>query len=146
MDHRPERRLKTPVLRRARKKQSSAEDEAAVRAYLASIPPAARSALERLRAIVRAAVPGIDSRISYGIPAFTIDGHPVIWYAAWTNHCSVYPIPAAMRTDPALEAFRISKGTIRFTPEKPLPVSLVKKLVKAQVAQHATRQKRAKKQ
>lgn len=108
----------------------------AVATYLASIPADARAALQKLRKVIRAAAPGAEERLSYGIPAFSLDGRPFLWYAAWKHHCSVYPIPAVMRAPaPDLKAYETSKGAIRFSPQKPPPAALVKKLVKARLAE-----------
>jgi uncharacterized protein YdhG (YjbR/CyaY superfamily) len=108
---------------------------AAVDTYLASAPAGARTALQRLRKVISAAAPGADEGLSYGIPTFRLDGRPVVWYAAWKQHCSLYPIPAVMRADAGLKAHETSKGTIRFLPTRPVPASLVRKLVKARIAE-----------
>src|SRR5260370_10540219 len=104
--------------------------------YLADANPDQRRTLNKLRAIVRAAAPEAQECISYGIPAFRLNGRPLVFFAAWTNHCSLYPGNSAIlkhfRDD--LKDFEIRKGTIRFFPNSPLPIALVKKLVKARVA------------
>jgi uncharacterized protein YdhG (YjbR/CyaY superfamily) len=104
--------------------------------YLADVNPGQRRTLNKLRAIVRAAAPEAQECISYGIPAFRLNGRPLVFFGAWTNHCSLYPGNSAIlkhfRDD--LKDFEIRKGTIRFLPNSPLPIALVKKLVKARVA------------
>jgi len=104
--------------------------------YLAAVPEPARSTLNRIRAIIRSAVPPeATEAISYGIPTFKYEG-AFLWFAAFSNHCSLFPgssVIKALKNE--LKDFQISKGTIRFPVDKPPPAALVKKLVKARMAE-----------
>ena len=104
--------------------------------YLAGVPEPARTTLEKMRALIRSAVPPESTEvISYGMPAFK-HKKVLVWFAAFAKHCSLFPTAAVIDAFKSeLKGFSTSKGTIQFPADKPLPSALVKKLVKARVAQ-----------
>jgi len=111
--------------------------------YLAGVSQPARDTLNKIRATIRSAAPPEATEvISYGIPAFKHNG-VLIWFAAFSNHCSLFPTAAVIeKFKSELKGFTISKGTIQFPTDKPLPAALVKKMVKARVAQIESKKRR----
>ena len=110
---------------------------------LARVSPEKRAALENLRKTIQAAAPAAEECVSYGLAAFRLDGNPLVAFGATAKHCSFYPMSdttVAAHRD-LLANFDTSKGTIRFAPEQPLPAALVRKLVKARIAENAARRK-----
>ena len=109
--------------------------------YLRRLTPEKRATLEKVRAAIKAAVPKALECISYGIPAFRLDGRIVAYFHAATNHCSFFPgaYPVARFKD-QLAGYETSKGTVRFPVGKPLPATLVTKLVKARIEENAALQ------
>jgi len=110
---------------------------AEVRAYLASLPPESRKRMEAVREIVRAVAPKAVEVFSYRIPGFRLDDRPLVWYAAFKHHTSLYPMTDAIRRNYAaeLKGYETSKGTIRFPLDAPFSTSLVRKLIRARVAE-----------
>jgi uncharacterized protein YdhG (YjbR/CyaY superfamily) len=108
-----------------------------IRAYLAALPSDARRAVRQIRAAVRSAAPRAVEVFSYGIPGFRFEGRPLVWYAGWKTHVSMYPIGTAIRTALAadLKAYKTAKGTVQFPLDKTMPVPLIKKLVRARLSQ-----------
>jgi len=111
---------------------------AAINAYIANVPEPFRGALKKLRDIIKSADPQAEEAMIYGVPGFRHDGN-LVCYAAFKAHCGFYPMnPALMDSLAAeLEGFRTAKGTIQFTPDRPLPDALVRRIVKARMEQNA---------
>jgi uncharacterized protein YdhG (YjbR/CyaY superfamily) len=122
------------------KKKSVAED---VDSYLASVPPDKRAILQRLRKAIKSAAPESEEVISYGMPAYKYLG-VLCYFAAFQDHCSFFPASKAILRLFAkeLKPFDASGGTIRFTADKPLPSTLVKKIIKTRIKQNADRRRK----
>ena len=112
--------------------------------YLDGLPEPSRAALEQLRRTIRAAAPHATETISYKIPTFKDHGRGLVAYAAFKNHCSFFPMSTkvieAHRDE--LERYVAGRGTLRFTPDDPLPVALVRKVVKARLEENKARRRR----
>jgi uncharacterized protein YdhG (YjbR/CyaY superfamily) len=102
--------------------------------YLAVLEEDERAALERLRKTIRAAAPGAEECISYQLPAFRLDGKFLVAFGAAAKHCSFYPGGVVEEFKDELGDYSVSKGTIRFQPDRPLPAALVRRLVRARIA------------
>jgi len=112
--------------------------------YLAGVPKAARATLEKLRRTIKAAAPMASEGISYQMPMYKHHGM-VVGFAAFKNHCSIFPGAAVMDAfREELKPYDTSKGTIRFPVDKPLPATLVKKLVRARIKENEARANRKK--
>ena len=118
-------------------------DAEKVKRYLAGLPPGSRRKLKNMRDAIRRAAPGATESISYGIPAFRLDGRVLVYCAAWTSHMSLYPLTAsvrrALRDD--LDRYESSKGTLRFPLAGPVPVALVTRFVKTRAAESKKKRK-----
>ena len=111
--------------------------------YLAEVPLEARATLEKLRQTIKAVVPRAVEVISYQIPTFKLDGRMLVSYAAFKDHCSFFPGAAPIKVhEDELKSYQTSKGTIRFPTSKPLPATLVRKLVKTRVKENEGRAKK----
>lgn len=114
--------------------------------YLAAVSEDQRAALQKLRKTIHAIVPRAEERINYGIAAFFLDGKPVAGLGAGANHCTYFPMSgstvATLKDD--LKNYDTSKGAIRFPADKPLPKALVRKLVKARIAENEGRDGKSK--
>jgi uncharacterized protein YdhG (YjbR/CyaY superfamily) len=109
--------------------------------YLAAQDDEKRAALERLRKTIRAAAPRAEEYIAYGLAAFRLDGKPLVAIGASASHCALYPMNgttvAGLKRE--LQGYDTAKGTIRFHESKPLPAALVRKIVKARIAENAAK-------
>lgn len=98
--------------------------------YLAALPADQRKALQRLRKQILAAVPGTEEGFGYGMPAFKYNGHPLVYIGASKNHCGLYgSVPPGLKE--RLTGYKMGKGSIQYTPEKPIPADVLKDLLRA---------------
>ena len=126
---------KTATPKTTTKTAPAADGKKQVQAYIAAQPPVARRALKQVVAAIRAVAPAAVASISYRIPTFKLDGRPLVYCAAFRNHYSLYPIGTALLEKLGVEGYETSKGTIRFPLDEPAPTALVKRIVKARIAQ-----------
>lgn len=119
------------------RKPDAATTATQVRGYMKKLPPHARAVLETMRDAIKAAVPDAEEHFSYGMPGFRVDGKPFIWYAAWKEHTSLYPVGEEVRSvlGAAARDLQTSRGTIRFPMDAPPSATLVKKVARARLAQ-----------
>ena len=106
-----------------------------LRTYYAALPASSRRRLRELRDVILSAAPDAEDMFSYRIPGFRCNGRVLVYFAAWKEHTSVYPLTAGMREACArdLARFETSKGTVRFPDARPLPTAVIKRLVKARL-------------
>lgn len=125
-----------PAMINSEKKKPKTIDE-----YLANLKPDRRTTLQRLRQTIQTAAPSAEECISYGIPAFRLNRRLLVFFGAWANHCAFYPGSAATLKNLRNEFgnFQTSKGTIRFAPNKPFSVALVRHFLKARIAENDAR-------
>lgn len=109
-------------------------------AYIADVPKETRAVLETMRKTIREEIPDAEEVISYAIPAFRMNGRLLVYFAAWKKHVSMYPFtPDVEQAIPEASAYKTSgKGTIQFPLDKPLPVPLIRKIVKYMVKKRKT--------
>ena len=104
--------------------------------WLSRLEPKQRAALEKLRAQIKAAAPGAEEVISYGQPTYKLHGH-LVAFGAFRNHLSFFPMSSTLiRQFPEAAPFATSSGTMQFQPDRPIPATLVKRMVKARIAQN----------
>jgi uncharacterized protein YdhG (YjbR/CyaY superfamily) len=131
--------MKRTVARRAAPRRTA---PATVDEYFARVPEPGRSVLTKLRAAIRTILPrDATETISYQIPAFARDG-VIVWYAAFADHVSLFPRGSVLaRFKDELTGFKTSKGTVQFPLDKPLPLALIKRIVKARFAEHEAKKR-----
>ena len=113
---------------------------ASVSAYVAALPTALRRSFQQLRKAIRASAPRAEEGVSYGIPAFRLDGRLLVWCAAFKEHLSLFPGADVVRVHAvALKGYSTSKGTIRFPLGEKLPTNLITKLIRARAAELRSR-------
>lgn len=108
-------------------------------AYLAKVPQEQRAALQALRQVIRRAAPDAEECISYGLPGFRQGGRLLVSFGAARKHCAFYPGATVWQFKTELKGFSLSKGTIRFTPDHPIPARVVSHIVKARIADRLDR-------
>lgn len=120
-------------------------DVSVVDAYIAKHPAEVQAVLQRVRRVIRKALPGAEEAISYQIPAYKRDGQYVVYFAGWKHHWSLYPVTELVRATLGLElaSYEVSKGTVRFPLAEPVPARLVERIVR-QLAKAADVRERAK--
>src|SRR2546423_1177885 len=117
-------------------------DVKSVDEYIGSQPEAVQGILERIRRTIRKAVPGAEEVISYQIPTYKLQGRPVLYFAGWSKHYSLYPatdhVVAAFKDD--LAQYEVTKGTIRFPLSQSVPVKLIDRIAKFRAKEVAERE------
>jgi len=118
-------------------------DVKSVDEYIASHPKAVQRVLKRVRSTIRKAMPGAEEMISYGIATYKLHGRPVLYFAGWSHHYSLYPstnrLVAAFKDE--LAPYEVTKGTIRFPLSEPVPVKLIEGIAKFRTKEVAGRER-----
>jgi uncharacterized protein YdhG (YjbR/CyaY superfamily) len=115
-----------------------------VEEYLAGLPAEQRAALQNLRKTIKAAAPDATETIAYQMPAFKVNGRLVVSFAAFKDHCSLFPMSYQVIRDhaDALKPYLAQKATLHFQPNKPIPAGLVKMIVTARLEENEARRRR----
>ena len=107
--------------------------------YLTSVDPKFRPLLRSVRKTIRAAAPKATESISYGIPTYKLDGERLAYFSAATNHCAVHMVRKEHLDEAVRLGFGVGRGSIRFTPEKPIPARLLTRIVRARASEITAR-------
>lgn len=114
----------------------------AIDSYIASFPPIAQKQLKQLKQLVHEIIPEATETISYGIPTFDLHGH-LLHFAGYPNHIGFYPTPSGIAAfKDKLSKYKLSKGTVQFPIDKPLPVALIKQIIKFRVKENTAKTKK----
>jgi len=109
--------------------------------YIATFPKNVQSVLEELRQVIRESAPGAEEAISYQIPAFKLNGN-LVYFAAFKNHVGFYPTSSGIEAfKKELSGYEVSKGTVRFPLDNPIPFDLVRKIVRYRVKENLHKKK-----
>ena len=111
-------------------------DDSPIDAYPATLPASQRDALQHLRSQILQLAPDAVETISYGMPTLKLRGRPLVSFAGWKAHCSIYPLTGTLLEShgEALKGYERTKGSVHFTRDKPLPEALVEALIRARLA------------
>jgi uncharacterized protein YdhG (YjbR/CyaY superfamily) len=114
--------------------------------YIATFPKNVQIILEEVRQAIKEVIPGADELISYQIPAFKLNGSYIIYFAGWKNHISIYPVTYEIKEKfkKDISSYKTSKGTLQFPLDKPMPLALIKKIVKYKLKDNLERIKKTK--
>lgn len=107
--------------------------------YLDNFSGETRKRLDTIRKMIKQEIPDGDEVITYGIPTIKIKGKYVIYFAGYENHVSIYPLPQAKELQEVIKPYIAGKGTLKFSLDKPLPEELIKKVIKAKLADYKNR-------
>lgn len=102
--------------------------------YIAAFPQNVKDVLEKIRREIRESAPKAEGAISYGIPAFRLNGRVLVYFAAWKNHIGFYPIPSGTEAfKKELAPYKQGKGSVQFPFDKPIPYDLIEKIVRYRI-------------
>lgn len=111
-------------------------------AYIASFPEDVRKILEQVRQTIKQAAPDAAEKISYSMPAFTLHGKALVYFAAFSHHIGFYPIPTGMKAfTKDLSVYKTGKGSVQFPLDKPMPLDLITRIVKFRVNENRSKEK-----
>jgi uncharacterized protein YdhG (YjbR/CyaY superfamily) len=121
--------------------ESNTKTNKSIDEYIANYPVEVQKKLQEIRAVIKAAAPGAEEKISYQMPAFTLNGN-LVYFAAFKNHIGFYPIPSGIEEfKKELSVYKQGKGSVQFPLDKPLPVKLIRRIVKFRVRENLEKAK-----